>query len=62
MAALLPAGATGTIGSEFSGELGIEVGLSMHEYISWNSNSIGSISCKKPAQDGLSATVKKRYC
>jgi len=29
---------------------------------SWNSDSAGSISCKKPAQDGLSALVKKRYC
>ncbi|MER5519831.1 hypothetical protein [Streptomyces sp. NPDC002763] len=108
------AGATGTIGSNFFGELGIEIGPAMHgegthttstnvkteitipgadgKYIyhrgtrrgsgryerwscgshscsrmgyksghSWNSNSIGSISRKKPSQDGLSATVKKRY-
>ncbi|MGW1259086.1 hypothetical protein ACWD5Q_28855 [Streptomyces sp. NPDC002513] len=109
------AGATGKLATKFFGELGIEVGLSMHgegthttstsvtteitipktdgKYIyyrgtrkgsgryerwacgshscarmgyktghSWNSNSIGSISCKKAAQDGLSALAKKRYC
>ncbi|MFJ3820393.1 hypothetical protein [Streptomyces nodosus] len=29
---------------------------------SWTSNSHGSISCKKPSQDGLSAKVKKEFC